>query len=305
MVVGRRPVVERESAYTARVSEARFAALRNRKPPPTARRALLRFSRRGRLRIITTVPRMSDRRDFPVSSYPVPKAQVPTMRSGGDRTMSPITQSETTPRRGDDTRERLLDAVEELIANHGFLALTHRLIAQRAEVHVALLNYHFGSKEQLIEEALLRRAPRLMQLQKEGLAALRSSGVWTVEDVLWAIWQPFAVLDASADGAWRNYLCLVARLASYDKGNELYARHFAPIESECVEALRRALPAPTREELARGLEYCRLLFERELMTRCSGCAGDPADQRRRSERLIAFLAGGLRALEQDGARTTG
>src|SRR3954451_16196293 len=97
------------------------------------------------------------------------------------KTAQPAT---TTPRRGYDTRERLLDAVEVLIADHGFQALTHRLIAQRADVHVALLNYHFGSKEQLVEEALARPGPRLIQLQKDALAALRNSGVWKVEDVL-------------------------------------------------------------------------------------------------------------------------
>ena len=222
--------------------------------------------------------------------------------------MSTITQSTqpaAAPRRGDNTRESLLDAIEVLIADHGFQPLTHRLIAQRANVHVALLNYHFGSKEQLIEEALARRAPRLIQLQKEALAALRDHGVWTVEDVLWAIWQPFAVLDASSDPAWRNYLCLVARLASYDRGNELFSRHFAPVERECLYALRRALPAPTDEELLRGLQHCRLLFERELMSRCGDGPSDRDEQRRRSERLIAFLAGGLRALQAEVSRTTG
>jgi AcrR family transcriptional regulator len=213
-------------------------------------------------------------------------------------------QVSATPRRGDDTRERLLDAIEALIADQGFQSLTHRLIAQRADVHVALLNYHFGSKEQLIEEALARRASRLMQVQKEALAALRGNGVWTVEDVLWAFWQPFAVLDASADGAWRNYLCVVARLASYDKGDELFSRHFAAVEREALYALHRALPASSEEDLARGLRHCRLLFERELMERCAAPV-DVAEQRRRTERLIAFLAGGLRAMQAELARTTG
>lgn len=220
--------------------------------------------------------------------------------------MSTISPSSiTAPRRGDDTRERLLDAIEVLIADQGFQTLTHRLIAQRADVHVALLNYHFGSKEQLVEEAIARRAPRLIQLQKEALAALREHGVWTVEDVLWAFWQPFAVLDGMSDKPWRNYLCVVARLASYERGSELFSRHFAPVERECLYALRRALPAPTDDELVRGFHYCRLLFERELMSRCSEGAGEREEQLRRSERLIAFLAGGLRALQSDVARTTG
>ena len=146
------------------------------------------------------------------------------------------------PRRGDDTRERLLDAIEALIAEHGFQALTHRLIAQRADVHVALLNYHFGSKEQLVEEAIARRAPRLIQLQKDALAALRNNGVWTVEDVLWAMWQPFAAVDMRGGGAWRHYLCVVSRLASYDRGADLFSRHFTTVERECLYALHRTLP---------------------------------------------------------------
>jgi AcrR family transcriptional regulator len=218
--------------------------------------------------------------------------------------MSPNSQAAATPRRGDDTRERLLDSVEALIADQGFQTLTHRLIAQRADVHVALLNYHFGSKEQLIEEALARRAPRLIRLQTEALANLRAAGAWTVEDVLWAIWQPFAVLDASSDPAWRNYLCVVARLASHAQGDELYSRHFTAIERECIDLLHRALPEPSEDEIARGLRFCRLLFERELTTRCAECV-DRDEQRRRSERMIAFLAGGLRALQADVARATG
>ena len=215
-----------------------------------------------------------------------------------------VLTSTAAPRRGDDTRERLLDAVEVLIADHGFQSLTHRLIAQRADVHVALLNYHFGSKEQLVEEALARRAPRLIQLQKDALAALRTHGVWTVEDVLWALWQPFAVLDARSGAPWRHYLCVVARLASHTQGDALYSRHFSPVERECLYALHRTLPGVPEDELGRGLRYCRLLFERELASRCNEPPVDADLQWRRSERLIAFLAGGLRSTEAEPSRAT-
>ena len=144
----------------------------------------------------------------------------------------------TERRRGDDTRGRLLDAVEALIADHGFKPLTHRTIASRAEAHVALLNYHFGSKEQLIEEALARRASQLLALQHEALAALRSRINWTVEDVLWAYGGPFSSLNDEAPSPWRNYLCLVARLAGHDPSDTILMRHFGSVHRECLLALR-------------------------------------------------------------------
>src|SRR5690348_5786048 len=145
-------------------------------------------------------------------------------------------------RRGDDTRSRLLDAVEGLIAEHGFKPLTHRTIASRADAHVALLNYHFGSKEQLIEEALARRASQLLALQHDALAALRARGDWSVEDVLSAYGGPFSSLNADAPSPWRNYLCLVARLAGHDPSDTILMRHFGSVHRECLLALRHALP---------------------------------------------------------------
>jgi AcrR family transcriptional regulator len=209
------------------------------------------------------------------------------------------------PRRGDDTRERLLDAVEALISEHGYQALTHRLIAQRADVHVALLNYHFGSKDQLVEDALARRAGRLMQMQKEALDVVVANGSWTVEDVLWAVWQPFALVDTSSDPSWRHYLCAVARLASHDRGEALHARRFAPIAEAALDALQRALPALSRDELERGMRYARIILERELREACANGSGQPGQLRRRMEAMIAFVAGGFRALHTDVARTTG
>lgn len=201
-------------------------------------------------------------------------------------------------RRGDDTRERLLDAVEALIAEQGFRSLTHRLIAQRADVHVALLNYHFGNKEQLIEEAVARKAARLLQIQKDACAALRTRGAWTVEDVLWAYWTPFNALTSDADPSWRNYLCLVARLDEHDDlDDRMFMRHFGHVQRECLYALRKVLPDLSEDALTAGFRYCRALFSREILARCRECG--PAGERQlgtKPEGLVSFLSGGLRAL---------
>lgn len=201
----------------------------------------------------------------------------------------------TERRRGDDTRSRLLDAVEGLIADHGFKPLTHRTIASRADAHVALLNYHFGSKEQLIEEALTRRAGELLAIQHDALEALRARGDWSVEDVLWAYGSPFVLLDQGDASPWRNYLCLVARLAGHDPSDAMMLRHFGSVYRECLTALRHALPGVDDDALAAGFRHCRLLFEHDARARCKAGGLAPAVTPS-AEQLIAFLAGGLRAL---------
>ena len=206
----------------------------------------------------------------------------------------------TERRRGDDTRGRLLDAVEALIADHGFKPLTHRTIASRAEAHVALLNYHFGSKEQLIEEALARRAAQLLAMQHDALAALRARGDWSVEEVLWAYGRPFVSLDESAS-PWRNYLCLVARLAGHDASDAIMMRHFGSVYRECLNALRHALPGVDDASLAAGFRNCRLLLEHDALGRCKAGGNSPQVVPRADE-LIAFLAGGMHALASHAQR---
>jgi AcrR family transcriptional regulator len=61
--------------------------------------------------------------------------------------------SNDTPRH-DPTRKRLLQAALEIFADKGFRDATVREICARAEVNVASVNYHFGSKEALYSEVL-------------------------------------------------------------------------------------------------------------------------------------------------------
>ena len=56
-----------------------------------------------------------------------------------------------------DTRERILDAAERLFMAHGYEGTSMRQITGEAAVNLAAVNYHFGSKESLMQEVFRRR----------------------------------------------------------------------------------------------------------------------------------------------------
>jgi TetR/AcrR family transcriptional regulator, regulator of cefoperazone and chloramphenicol sensitivity len=52
------------------------------------------------------------------------------------------------------TRKNIIDATLKIIGEEGFQNVTIRKIAKLADVNVAAINYHFGSKDVVINEAL-------------------------------------------------------------------------------------------------------------------------------------------------------
>lgn len=51
-------------------------------------------------------------------------------------------------------KELILKVTLDLIKNEGFEGITIRKIASKANVNVALINYHFGSKNKLVNEII-------------------------------------------------------------------------------------------------------------------------------------------------------
>ena len=74
-----------------------------------------------------------------------------------------------------DTRLRILDAAELLFTQHGFEGTTLRQITGAAEVNLAAVNYHFGSKEELIREVFRRRLTWLNQQRLQELDRLEAA----------------------------------------------------------------------------------------------------------------------------------
>ena len=72
----------------------------------------------------------------------------------------------------DQTRTAILNAAERLYADRGFGDVTLRDIVAAAEVNLAAVNYHFGSKDELIAELFVTRS---LATNRERLNELRDA----------------------------------------------------------------------------------------------------------------------------------
>ena len=72
----------------------------------------------------------------------------------------------------DHTRSAILVAAERLYADRGFADVTLRDIVAAADVNLAAVNYHFGSKDELIAELFVTRS---LALNRERLNELKAA----------------------------------------------------------------------------------------------------------------------------------
>lgn len=83
-----------------------------------------------------------------------------------------VTQSMATDR----TRTAILNAAERLYAERGFSDVTLRDIVAEANVNLAAVNYHFGSKDELIAELFVTRSIATNRERLGELKAVEDAG---------------------------------------------------------------------------------------------------------------------------------
>src|SRR3954449_4325823 len=88
----------------------------------------------------------------------------------------------------DTTRDRLLDTAERLFAEHGYQATTMRAVTTEAAANIAAVNYHFGSKQALLEAVVHRALAPLSEERRNRLDALEPDP--SVEAIIDAIISP-------------------------------------------------------------------------------------------------------------------
>ncbi len=209
-----------------------------------------------------------------------------------------------------DTRERLLDAVEALFLEHGYDGTSARMITGAADANLAAVNYHFGGKEGLFQAMLARRldalhAERLAQLERDETAA--RGRALSCERILAALFMPALAQARDPARGGGDFLRLLGR-AYVDPAPALRAflsERYAPTLARFKDAFARALPGIERQELTWRLHFTMGALAYTLAGADAWkliAAIAPADGGRRAqddERLLArlapFLIAGLQA----------
>ena len=205
-----------------------------------------------------------------------------------------------------ETCTRILDAAEELFMQHGFEGTSMRQLTTRAAVNLAAVNYHFGSKDALIEAVFRRRldpmnAERIAQLEK--LENEHAERPLAAETIIRAFVGPSLRLIEDAKGGGRNFIRLLGRTYTEPAKTvrALIGQMYAPAMERYKATLERALPQMPREELVWRMHFmfgtlAYTLAATDTVQLIAGCKPeDRYDAQLLEERLIAFLAAGLHA----------
>lgn len=204
-----------------------------------------------------------------------------------------------------DTRSRILDAAEVLFMAHGLEATTLRQITAAAQANLAAVNYHYGSKDALIE-AVFRR--RLNGLNEECLRALdkleAEAGAEPVRPspIVEAFFGAALRLAADDVSGGATFMRLLSR--TYTEPTESIRRFLASEYTEVVrryrEALFRALPDTPRDEILWRLHFMlgAMAFAvsgTDALNLLGAGRLEASDAETLRARLMSFLLGGLRA----------
>lgn len=197
------------------------------------------------------------------------------------------------------TKERILGAAEELFARHGFEGASLRQLTAAAGVNLAAVNYHFGSKDRLIEEVFRRRLDQLNGRRMAALQAISGEPDTTIEDVLAAFIVP--ALELSHDGNGSLFMRVLARaFAEHDDTlRKFLSDNYGHVMRQFTAEFARLLPHLSKEEL-----YWRVDLVTGALTHAMSGFGmiqrksDVPEQRHReqtAEHLIRFAAAGLKS----------
>lgn len=199
------------------------------------------------------------------------------------------------------TKLKILNAAERLMAQHG-IDVSLRAITTEAAVNLAAVNYHFRSKDSLLDAVVARHMCPINERRIQMLDALERdypTGPLPLEDVLRAFLAPVIALESG-----EHVRVLFGRFYSMpDEFMErVYKRHLTPVVSRFGSALARAAPGLALPDRMWAMNFTvgamvhTITWSRLLDVMSNGSV-DLTDTDRITDQIVRFTSAGFRALE--------
>jgi AcrR family transcriptional regulator len=199
------------------------------------------------------------------------------------------------------TRERILEKAEHVFAQYGFDGASIRQIGLAAGVPVALLGYHFGSKEGLYRAVFDRRAPTVVEQRYAGLALAETEPDLDrrLELIIKALVLPMLHLRAHDKDPSFGRLMAHETTDPQSQSRGFIRDIFDPVARKVIGALASALPERSMQEINWAYQFMLgamvfVMADTGRIARLSEGLCHPEDEASAVAHLVSFLTAGVR-----------
>lgn len=202
------------------------------------------------------------------------------------------------------TQQKILDAAQSLFAESGFNDTSLRQITAKAEVNLASVNYHFGSKKELIQAVLQRYLQVLMpRLDSEFDCLLAHGQQHDLTQILSVFVKPLLELNLLQKRGTRIFLQLLGRGYTDVQGHLRWFinHHYGTTLDKFVLLVHQSCPAVPHSEIfwrlhfALGAIVFTLASSDALAEIAAADFNETVDIEGVIRRLIPYLAAGIAA----------
>ncbi len=172
--------------------------------------------------------------------------------------MAHLTKRSTALMATDRTRTAILNAAEQLYAERGFSDVTLRDIVAAASVNLAAVNYHFGSKDELIAELFVTRSIATNRERLNELKAAEDAGGGRapIEAVIRSLVGPTlrGCLGPDREGATAARFMIRASIEAVPPIRKIRNREISHLR-RFAAAMQRSLPDIAEVDIYWGLHF--------------------------------------------------
>ena len=156
------------------------------------------------------------------------------------------------------TKNKILDAADVLFADKGFNGTSLREITSQANVNLAAVNYHFGSKKELIKAVMSRYMDELSPQLESALSLIcQPEQKPTLHEVFYAFIDPLLKLNEFKENGTSTFLQLLGRGYTDSQGflRWFLTTQYPNVFTNFTKAVKIAYPELTTEEMFWRLHF--------------------------------------------------